>query len=113
MFLTELYKYQKNLQHKLYNFEDEDLAKMYGSATAAIIEIGEMLQTDTRWKALITGSKKEPVYNKEDFLEEYADVIIYLINVLVYANIDIEDVYVAINNKLLVNKKRFNIHETN
>lgn len=105
---------QKNIQRKLKGVVDENISlenvvDMYNAATGALVEIGEMLQCDTRWKAYTTGSKKEPVYDKAKFLEEWADVYIYMMNVLIYAGIDIFDADVTITKKQFTNMKRFGI----
>ena len=81
--------------------------EVYNSATAAMVELGEMLQADTRWKALVTKSKKEPIYNEEKFLEEWSDAFIYMLNVLIYYGASIEDIKKAIENKLAINDERF------
>ena len=108
-FIKELYEHQKKLQEQLVGTTEFNSQRMYGSATAAIVEICEMLQSDTRWKATVTGSKKPPVWNIEQFKEEFADVMIYLMNVLVYQNVDIQDIEVAIYEKIKVNNKRFGL----
>lgn len=81
---------------------------MYGAATGMIIEIGEMLQCDTRWKREITMSKKEPYYNKEQFLEECADVFIYFMNVLIYGDIRLDEFKRKVLEKQEIVKERFN-----
>ena len=80
---------------------------MYGAATGMMIEIGEMLQCDTRWKKHVTGSVKEPIYNIEQFKEELADVFIYLMNTIIYAGIKIDDFEYAVNEKQNIVNKRF------
>lgn len=85
----------------------ENLIEMYNSATAAMVEIGEMLQADTRWKQLVTKSKKAPVCNPDKFLEEWSDAFIYMLNVLIYYGASIENIKEAVENKLIINDKRF------
>ena len=109
-----VFEAQKNLQRKLKGLVDEresieNVVDMYNAATGALVQIGEMLQCDTRWKAHTTGSKKEPVYDKAKFLEEWADVYIYMLNVLIYAGIDDYTAKVAIAKKQFTNMKRFGI----
>ena len=102
---------QKELQCLIQNkcnTELENVVDMYNSATGAIVEIGEMLQTDTRWKAFTTGSKKLPVIDKEKFIGEWADVFIYLMNVLIYAGYETGDARAAIVEKQQANYQRFN-----
>lgn len=107
--ISDLYNTQKCIQSHIVDLSANTTDKIYASATAAIVELGEMLQCDTRWKAKVTGSRKEPVYDKEAFKEEFADAFIYLINVLIYAGIDIDEELTAIDKKVLVNLKRFGL----
>lgn len=81
--------------------------EVYNSATAAMVELGEMLQVDTRWKPFVTKSKKEPIYDEEKFLEEWSDAFIYMLNVLIYYGAGIDDIKRAVENKLAINDKRF------
>ena len=85
-----------------------NVVDMYNSATAMMVEIGEMLQTDTRWKKHVTGSKKEPVFNFDEFITELADVFIYMLNVAIYGGVTIETFKKEVTNKLIENRKRFN-----
>ena len=109
----KLFDVQRALQCKLKGktVDDsiENVVDMYNAATGALVEIGEMLQCDTRWKAYTTGSKKEPVYDEAKFLEEWADVYIYMMNVLIYAGIDEYDAEVAVTKKQFANMKRFGL----
>ena len=102
---------QVNLQERvkgvLVDGELPDPVDMYGAATGMMIEIGEMLQCDTRWKKYVTGSLKEPVVNLEQFKEELADVFIYLLNTAIYAGISIDDFEHAVNKKQGIVNKRF------
>lgn len=85
----------------------ENVLDMYYSATAMMVEIGEMLQTDTRWKEDITGSVKKPYYDSEEFITELSDVLLYLLNTLIYAGIDLDSFKKAVANKQLTVKQRF------
>ena len=102
---------QVNLQERikgvLVDSELPDVIDMYGAATGMMIEIGEMLQCDTRWKKYVTGSIKEPIYNIKQFKEELADVFIYLMNTIIYAGIKIDDFEHAVNEKQNIVNKRF------
>lgn len=113
-FLDTLYDHQLKLQQFILGKQDvTSIVDMYGAATGAIIEIGEMLQSDTRWKRYITKSKKKSHFNLKKFTEEYADVIIYMMNVAIYAGIDVETIKNAIYTKLGINLKRFNYEDNN
>lgn len=89
--------------------EIPNVVQTYNSATAAMVEIGEMLQEDTRWKAFTTGSKKPPHTDREAFIEELSDAIIYLINTGIYAGFSAEDLQKSIDAKIEKNYERFGL----
>lgn len=103
----EVFESQQYLQ-KQFN-EIPNVVQMYNSATAAMVEIGEMLQEDTRWKAYTTGSKKSPHTNRDAFIEELSDAMIYLINTAIYAGFSAEDLCKSIDAKIEKNYKRFGL----
>lgn len=106
-----VFQEQKTLQCLIKNKTDVELSNpvdMYNAATGALVEIGEMLQTDTRWKAYTTGSRKPPIVNKDEFITEWADVFIYMMNVLIYAGYETGDARIAVNEKQTKNYERFN-----
>lgn len=109
--LDEVFEKQIALQKKYRQIDrDEllpDISLMYASATGMMVEIGEMLQTDTRWKAITTGSKKKPVENNLKFIEELSDVFIYFMNVMIYKGIDIDTFKYAVKAKQKVVERRF------
>jgi NTP pyrophosphatase (non-canonical NTP hydrolase) len=102
---------QYNLQKKIKKVEEPNdlinVVDMYGAATGMIIEIGEMLQTDTRWKKYITGSKKKAVIDNDKFLEELSDVYIYLMNVLIYQGVTLDEFKRAVRKKQEIVRSRF------
>lgn len=108
--LEKIFDEQIDRQNKINNCDSYglNLKEVYNSATAAIVELGEMLQADTRWKPFITKSKKPPVCDEEKFLEEWSDAFIYMLNVLIYYGASIKDIKLAIENKMRINKERFN-----
>lgn len=108
--LDEIFNVQKDLQSKIQNKTNlEDVVMMYNSATGALVEIGEMLQCDTRWKKYTTKSKKEPYVDKSEFLEEWSDVLIYMLNVLIYGGHDISTIKQIVKYKQNLNKERFGV----
>lgn len=111
-FFDKVFGKQVTLQNECNNgrFKKDDIIKVYGHATAAIIELCEMLQCDTRWKKSITGAKKSPVTNDDDFKEEWADAFIYLINVAIYKGLTIDDLKTAITTKQEINFARMHGH---
>ena len=108
--LDGVFEVQKDLQSKIQGKTDlEDIIMMYNSATGALVEIGEMLQYDTRWKAYTTKSKKEPVVDKTAFAEEWCDTFIYMLNTLIYGGYDLNYIKCMVENKINKNKMRFNV----
>lgn len=107
--LEKIFDEQLDRQHVINGLDcyGGNFVQVYNSATAAIVELGEMLQADTRWKPLVTKSKKTPVYDAEKFLEEWSDAFIYMLNVLIYYGATIDDIKRAVNNKMAINKERF------
>jgi NTP pyrophosphatase (non-canonical NTP hydrolase) len=106
--LDKVHNKQKSLQIAYKSTDDlVNVLDVYNSATAALVEIGEMLQCDTRWKEFVTGSKKKPVVCPEQFKEEWADTFIYMLNVLIYAGISVNDIKTVVENKQNKNYKRF------
>lgn len=105
--LNEIFNKQKEFQKFLLNKNEitPDPVKVYNSATAAIVEICEMLQEDTRWK-LAQGSVRPPHLDRNKFMMEYADVIIYLLNVLMYADISCDEIKEVISKKIYINWSR-------
>ena len=109
--LKEVFEEQVRLQEIVKdvncNIELPNVKDMYGAATGMIIEIGEMLQCDTRWKKEITGSKKEPIYDRSQFVEECSDVFIYFMNVLIYSGINLDYFKNMVIRKQNIVKERF------
>lgn len=108
--LISIFYKQVKLQQKIsYNNDQEPVLKIYNSATAAMIELMEMLQENTYWKKYVTGSEKTPVCNIDNFVEEYCDALIYMMNIAIYANIDISTIIQELSNKQKINFDRFGI----
>lgn len=83
----KLYEKQRSLQRKLMDEQTFSHEYFYNHATAAMIEISELLQSDTRWKRKITGSTRTPHLESEDKIcSEWCDAIIYLMNVAINRN---------------------------
>jgi NTP pyrophosphatase (non-canonical NTP hydrolase) len=62
--------------------------QFYFSATAAMVELGEAIQEDERWKALIGWDKTK--HNKDAKLNELADVFMYVCNAVLFSGADYE-----------------------
>lgn len=99
--MNEIFENQVEFQQLLYGVDEitPDVVKMYNSATAAVVEIGELLQSDTRWKKTITKSPKPAHYDKDEFGEEFADVFLYLMNIAIFSGLSYDDVIDVITKK--------------
>ncbi len=97
--MTEIFNKQKQLQEKLgLGVGGENITQWYNSLTGAILEIGEALAEDTRWKRNF-GSNKVPKVNKSNVIEETADAVIYIINACIFYGISCEELMNAIRLK--------------
>jgi NTP pyrophosphatase (non-canonical NTP hydrolase) len=83
-----------------------DITKFYNSCTASMVEIGELLQSDTTWKLKITGSTKEPIVDTENVKKEFADVFLYLLNAAIYYGLNVHDLTKKITDVQNENLKR-------
>lgn len=88
------------------NFNDDilpkdDPVKFFTMISAMIVEAGEALQEDKRWKILV-GNKREYEKNDDKQLEELADVFIYGIAAILYANFDYDMFIEAVLQKLQI-----------
>ena len=67
---------------------------------AMMEELGEVLTSDKRWK---THRKK---YNKDDKLDELADVLITFLNLLIYSGVSVDEMIEAVMGKIDKNTQR-------
>lgn len=105
-FIEEVFGQQKVFQ-KLLGNTFPDVTGMYNMATAAMVEIGEMLQCDKRWKHTVLHNDSRPApYYPAQFKNELADAILYLINVAIYSGIDAEEFKQSIKDKINTNIRR-------
>ena len=105
--LKTIFEKQKELESSLgLGVGEENISQWYNSLTAAILEIGEALAEDTRWKIIINGNTKKPVINRNNVIEETADAFIYLINSCIFYNISLNELMNAISEKQEKNIRR-------
>lgn len=105
--LNEIFSKQKELQSKLgLAVGSENIVQWYNALTAAVLEIGETLSEDTRWKILLNANTKPPKVNRENVLEETADVFIYLFNACIFYNISPKELLNEITKKQNKNIER-------
>ena len=74
--------------------------------TAMVEELGELLKADKRWK-----THRNTRYDREEKLDELADVFITAVNIAIYSGFDSEEVETAILKKIADNTKRVNLGE--
>lgn len=80
-------------------FDDTKLSSYH--IQQLVSEIGEVLESDKRWKNM-----RNSKYNREDKKLEIADCFIVLMNVAIFSGIDGEEMVNAINEKIdIVNNR--------
>ena len=105
--IENIWDKQKELQRKMCKSDYiVDIVKFYNSCTAAMVEIGELLHSDTSWKQTVTGSTKKPFVDIENVEKEFADTFLYLINAAIYYGLDVCDLTKKITNVQNENFKR-------
>ena len=103
--LEELYKKQADFQTLLGNIVPVDDPEMLAHHMLGLVtELGEVAQADKRWKK----NKRNDHYDKNNKLEEIADVLIFLLNICLYSNITPEELLEAAENKIKINTERYN-----
>lgn len=75
-----------------------------------ISEIGEVLESDKRWKNF-----RNKKYEKEHKLDEIADCFIVLMNIAIFSGFESNDIYKAIERKIKMVRDRIseNLEENN
>lgn len=68
---------------------------------AMVEELGEVMKADKRWK-----THRNERYEKEEKLDEIADVFITAMNIAIHSGFNAEDIEKAISNKIEENYKR-------
>lgn len=105
--LKTIFEKQKELESSIgLGVGSENISQWYNALTAAILEIGEALAEDTRWKVIINGNTKKPVINRDNVIEETADAFIYLINSCIFYNVSANELIKAISEKQEKNIRR-------
>lgn len=79
--------------------DDIDLFKYH--VVHLLSELGEVLESDKRWK-----NYRDEKYDEKSKKEEIADCFIVLMNIAMYSNLTSGELLETINKKLLENKKR-------
>lgn len=97
-----LVDYRKN--HISLPFDDTKLSSYH--IQQLVSEIGEVLESDKRWKNM-----RNSKYNREDKKLEIADCFIVLMNVAIFSGIDGEEMVNAINEKIDIVSNRIKDQE--
>jgi len=79
----------------------DDPNKFHYHITSMVEELGEVLKADKRWK-----THRNTTYVKQEKLDELADVFITAINLSLWSGIGPEQMFDAIENKIVENNKR-------
>jgi dimeric dUTPase (all-alpha-NTP-PPase superfamily) len=96
-----MFKYQKNLQSLMNNnYNQEYINTMI---LALISEANETLN-ETPWKPW----KKKQIFNKDNYINELADILHFFINLCIAKNISSEDIFIKFLEKNKENIERIN-----
>ena len=99
LFIKGVYDNFKNEETKAVPCDDVKLASYH--IQQLISEIGEVLESDKRWK-----NYRNDKYDREHKLEELADCFIVLMNIAIFSDFHAEELTDAISNKIMVVKGR-------
>jgi NTP pyrophosphatase (non-canonical NTP hydrolase) len=78
------------------------------SVTLLIEELGELLKTDKRWKSL-----RKNIYDRDEKLNEYADVFITVLNIAIYSGFTKDEIVQAVLDKIQINFGRLALEYDN
>lgn len=109
LFEIQLENQTKLLQLNSYDSESKSLPsddiKVFSYQIQQLMsEIGEVLDSDKRWKNM-----RNKKYNKDEKLNELADCFIVLMNIVMFSGFSYEDIISEIEDKLVVFNDRINL----
>lgn len=99
LFLKGTYDDIKSKETKDVPCDDVKLASYH--VLQLVSEIGEVLESDKRWK-----NYRNDKYDRDNKLEEFADCFIVLMNIAMFSDIHAKELSDAILNKIMVVKGR-------
>lgn len=99
LFIKGAYDNFKNEETKDVPCDDIKLASYH--IQQLVSEIGEVLESDKRWK-----NYRNDKYDREHKLEELADCFIVLMNIAIFSDFHAKELTDAILNKIMVVKER-------
>ena len=102
--LEEIFKQQIDFQKKVSGLDTPVDSQLWFSyhMQAMTEELGEVLKSDKRWK-----THRNAFYDKENKLEELADVFITTINLSLFSGFTADDIANAIHQKIQNNNIKF------
>ena len=71
------------------------------SVTLIVEELGELLKTDKRWKSI-----RKDTYDREEKLNEYADVFICVLNLAIHSGFKLDEITDSVCKKIGINFER-------
>ena len=103
--LQQIFDCQKKLQYKIANVElPQEIPELITThVTGLVAELGEVLQADKRWKPWCK-NPPEPE-SRERRLDEAADMLTFLVNIILMSGFDADEIYNAFVDKNKVNNK--------
>lgn len=108
--LSSLFFLQKEFQYKILKNKGQtielpiDSPEWFAYHTNAMVEeLGECLKADKRWK-----THRNAHYDRENKLEEIADIFITAINIALYSGFNADDIYEEIISKIGENSQKIN-----
>lgn len=101
--LEDLFSQQQVFQKLVTGFDTpvDNIVEFCYHMNAMQEELGEVLKADKRWK-----THRNTYYNKEEKLEELADVFITMMNIAMYSGFDSATLLGAVEAKINKNKEK-------
>lgn len=112
--LDELFAKQMNFQLEVLKKRDSEIEVLPVDDThwfsyhiqAMVEELGEVLKADKRWK-----THRNARYERDEKLDEMADVFITFMNLAIYSDFDAKDIGDAVIKKIKENEERLENYE--
>lgn len=102
--LERMFELQESFQKQLIGtevFPVDSVKDFHYSMTALMVEIGEVMCADKRWK-----NSRNSYYNRDEKKEELVDCMAFIINAVLYSGIDCEEFFEAFEEKVRKNFER-------
>ena len=94
-------QFQKLLGNKEIPIDDPELFAHH--ILSLIVEVGEIAQSDKRWKK----NGRNRTYDKVNKLEELSDIFIFVLNVCMFSNFTLDQLLSSVDKKIDINISRF------